>query len=95
LQKIYKGAKMQKSTVYHNAKDVLPAALLAEIQRHFTGHLWVPTAESNAVKNRQRVIQLHKAGIGTHAIAEMVEMSQRRVQQIIQSSNNEGGGNVC
>jgi hypothetical protein len=86
---------MQKSTVYHNAKNVLPAALLAEIQRHFTGHLWVPTAESNAAKNQQRVIQLHKAGIGTHAIAEMVEMSQRRVQQIIRSSNNKGGGNVC
>ncbi|MEI7832016.1 MAG: hypothetical protein WCJ56_02290 [bacterium] len=70
-------------TGYHNAKKVLPPVLLAEIQRHFNGHLWVPAAKAQAEITRQRVLQLHQAGVGTRDITELVQLSQRRIQQII------------
>jgi len=81
---------MRTTTSYHNAKQVLPPGLLAEVQRHFNGHLWVPAAEPQADRTRQRVVQLHQAGIGTSEIAEMVALSQRRVQQIIRAAKSAG-----
>lgn len=81
---------MATASTYHNAKEVLPPGLLAEVQRHFHGHLWVPAAEPLAVRARQRVVQLHQAGIGTREIAEMVQLSQRRVQQIVRAAKREG-----
>ncbi len=73
------------SSPYQNAQHVLPPGLLAEVQRHASGHLWVPAAASHAVRTRQRVTQLHQAGIGTREIADMVGISQRRVQQIVRA----------
>lgn len=81
---------MRTTTSYHNATQVLPPGLLAEVQRHFNGHLWVPAAEPQAVRTRQRVEQLHQAGVGTREIAEMVQLSQRRVQQIVRQATNTG-----
>ena len=80
---------MQTTTSYHNAKKVLPPGLLAEVQRHFNGHLWVPAAEPQADRTRLRVVQLHQAGIGTSEIAELVQLSQRRVQQIVRTAKQE------
>jgi DNA-binding NarL/FixJ family response regulator len=77
---------MTAHATYHNAKDIFPPGLLAEIQRHFTGHLWVPAAQPLAVQTRQRVVQLHQAGMGTREIADLVGISQRRVQQIVRAA---------
>ena len=85
---------MQTTTSYHNAKKVLPPGLLAEVQRHFNGHLWVPAAEPQAGRTRQRVVQLHQAGIGTGEIAEMVGLGQRRVQQIIRQAKHTEGAHA-
>jgi predicted transcriptional regulator len=85
LQMKMRGERM-RTTTYHNAKNVLPPGLLAEVQRHFSGHLWVPTAEPQAVRLRQRIVQLHQAGMGTSKIADMVGISQRRVQQIVRAA---------
>lgn len=70
-------------STYLNAKSVLPPGLLAEVQRHVCGHLWVPVAEKQAEVTHRRVAQLHLAGVGSHEIAELVGVSQRRVQQIV------------
>lgn len=85
---------MQTTTSYHNAKKVLPPGLLAEVQRHFNGHLWVPASEPQAMRMRQRVVQLHQAGIATREIAEMVQLSQRRVQQIVRHARNTRSADV-
>lgn len=82
---------MRTTTSYHNATQVLPPGLLAEVQRHFNGHLWVPASEPQAMRMRQRVVQLHQAGIATREIAEMVQVSQRRVQQIIRQAKHTDG----
>ena len=67
----------------HNAKQVLPPRLLAELQHHVIGHLWVPAPERQAVQLRQRIMQLHQAGMSTREIAGLVDVTQRRVQQIV------------
>ena len=82
---------MARNATYHNAKKILPPGLLAEVQRHFSGHLWVPAAEPHAIRVRQRVVQLHQAGIGTGEIADMVGVGQRRVQQIVRIAKQGAG----
>ncbi len=76
-------------STYLNAKSVLPPGLLAEIQRHVCGHLWVPVAERQADVTHRRVVQLQLAGVGTREIAELVGVSQRRVQQIVRTAKQE------
>ena len=79
---------------YLNAKSVLPPGLLAEIQRHVCGHLWVPVAERQAEVTQRRVVQLQLAGVGTREIAELVGISQRRVQQIVRKAKHTGSGHA-
>ena len=76
---------MSISSPYQNAQHVLPPGLLAEVQRHASGHLWVPAVAPQATRTRQRVIQLHQAEICTREIADLVGISQRRVQQIVRA----------
>jgi hypothetical protein len=78
-----------RTTSYLNAKTVLPPGLLAEVQRHVHGHLWVPPVETQATATKRRVQQLHLAGLGSSEIAEMVQISQRRVQQIVRMESQE------
>lgn len=85
---------MATHATYHNAKEILPPGLLAEVQRHYSGHLWVPVAEPHAIRMRQRVVQLHQAGMCTREIAELVQLSQRRVQQIVRQAKNPGEADV-
>jgi len=80
-------------STYLNAKSVLPPGLLAEVQRHVCGHLWVPVAEKQAEVTHRRVVQLHLAGVGTREIAELVGISQRRVQQLVRQTRMTEGRN--
>jgi len=75
---------MTSNATYHNAQKVLPPGLLGEVQRHFSGHLWVPAAEPQAVRVRQRVVQLSQAGIGTGEIAEMTQLRRMYGARTIQ-----------
>jgi len=78
-------------STYLNAKAVLPPGLLAEVQRHVCGHLWVPVAERQADVTHRRVVQLQLAGVGPREIAELVGISQRRVQQIVRNTRTAEG----
>lgn len=84
------GDMVKARSGYHNAKHVLPPAVLAEVQRHVVGHLWVPPATSTADALRQRIMHLHRAGVSTADIAAVVQVSARRVQQIIREAKTEG-----
>jgi len=68
---------------YANAKDVLPEALLNDIQQHFTGHLWVPHP-SDMLKARDALIRkLRNEGMTVSKIAHCVHLSKRRILQIL------------
>ena len=71
---------------YHNAEAVLPPGLLAEVQRYVSGRLWVPAPAPRASQVRHRVVSLAHAGVATRDIAALVQISQRRVQQIIRTA---------
>lgn len=72
---------MEKES-YQNAYDVLPEHLVKEIQKHYTGRLWVPQA-SNFYQERNRLIlELRAKGESTCKIAKLVGLTKRRVLQI-------------
>lgn len=67
---------------YKNAASVLPPDLLAEVQKHFVGRLWVPKGADDP-KERNRLIRaLLGCGVATAEVAELSGLTQRRVQQI-------------
>jgi len=73
---------------YANAKDVLPPELLEAVQRYHTGHLWVPPNEPDEDKERQRerdrlILALRAEGLTGREIAERMNLSERRVWQIL------------
>ncbi|MHB9131161.1 MAG: hypothetical protein ACYDBB_08740 [Armatimonadota bacterium] len=69
---------------YANATHVLPSALLKEVQRHFSGRLYVPAPMDEAQRRRALVLVLNERGLDSKEIAARVRLSQRRVQQILQ-----------
>jgi len=73
---------------YANARDVLPPDLLEAVQRYHTGHLWVPPNESDEEKERQRerdrlILALRGEGLTGREIAERMNLTERRVWQIL------------
>ena len=67
---------------YANAQEILPADLLAQLQQHHTGLLWIP-AVNTTTKRRDLVVTLHGQGLQPGAIAALAGISVRRVQQIV------------
>jgi hypothetical protein len=76
------GAQARQSRGYANATAVLPADLLAQLQQHHTGLLWIPAVKTTA-KRRDLVVTLHGQGLQAGAIAVLAGISIRRVQQIV------------
>lgn len=73
---------MEKES-YQNAYDVLPDHLVKEIQKHYTGRLWVPV-ESTFFQDRNQLIrELRANGETTKNIAKLVNLTDERVRQII------------
>jgi DNA-binding NarL/FixJ family response regulator len=69
---------------YANAQDVLPAKLVARVQRHYSGLLWVPAPPPEEIVERNEQIQrMHLDGVSVTEIAQQVGLSERRVWQII------------
>jgi len=68
---------------YANAKDVLPRKLLEELQAHFIGILYVPGERTNEPSKRPIIISLAQQGAQTKEIASLMEISTRRVNQIL------------
>jgi Mor family transcriptional regulator len=73
------------SARYANARDVLPARLLARVQHHYNGLLWIPGPQQKG--NAERDAQIHRMhldGAPVSEIAQRVGLSERRVWQIIE-----------
>ena len=68
---------------YANATDVLPPELLKEVQKHHSGMLWVPVAESFYRQRRRLVIALKEQNVSTEEIANLAGITSRRVNQIL------------
>ena len=67
---------------YANGRDVLPSEVLAIVQRHYNGLLWIPPPEG-ALTRHEQIRRMHASGIPTVEIAERVGLSKRRVRQIL------------
>jgi DNA-binding NarL/FixJ family response regulator len=67
---------------YANGRIVLPAEVLALVQRHYNGLLWIPPPASAPTRHEQ-IRQMHASGISNAEIAERVGLSKRRVRQIL------------
>lgn len=74
-----------KKFVAKNANEVLPASIVADIQRYFRGGvLYIPVGKY-AVRDlrRREVLMLSNTGITRREIAVKVGLSQRQVYQIL------------
>ena len=71
---------------YANAKNILPEALLGQVQQYHTGMLWVPCPSRYYEERRKLVIALHQQGINTKEIAQLAGVTTRRVNQILADS---------
>ena len=69
---------------YANARDVLPSELIALVQRHYDGLLWIPPPPPEEIVERNEQIQrMHLDGVPVTEIAQQVGLSERRVWQIL------------
>lgn len=68
---------------YANAKDVLPKELYEEVKSHFTGTLYIPDDQARDPNKSNIVVSLAKQNASTQEIAAIMNISSRRVNQIL------------
>ena len=82
---------------YQKAEDVLPAELLAEIQRYTDGvYLYIPRRADhrkswgNSTRYREELRQrnesirfLHREGVTTEDLAERFHLSEKTIQRVL------------
>jgi hypothetical protein len=68
---------------YANAKDVLPRNLYEQVKQHFTGTLYIPGERTRDPGKKNIVISLAKQGAGVQEIANIMDVTPRRVNQIL------------
>lgn len=73
------------SQPYKNAADVLPKALLREVQRYHGGMLWVPIVAPFHKRRNDLIQRLRASGVTVAEIAGLCKVSERRIRQILQS----------
>ena len=67
---------------YRNARGVLPPELLAEVQQHITGLVWIPAPQTFYHERRKLILTLREQGVPTREIARLAGISVRRVNQV-------------
>lgn len=72
------------------ARDVLPEALLKQVQQHYTGRLWIPKPVNRAHRRRGQVLALYMQGRKQVDIALIVKLTPQRVWQIIDKERRRG-----
>ncbi len=70
---------------YANARGVLPPGLLAQVQEHWTGMLWVPSPRTFYDDRKQLVLTLKAEGVSSREIAALAGVTPRRVNQILRA----------
>lgn len=80
---------------YVNAKEVLPQALIEEIQKYVQGkHLYIPCTErrpwGSATGSREQllarnaeIVGKYRSGIGIEKLAELFHLSEERIESIV------------
>jgi hypothetical protein len=79
---------VKKKKRYANAKDVLPEELFEQIQKHYTGILWVPAPSRFYQERRDLVLALHLQGISSQEISNLAGVTTRRVNRLSRPSEN-------
>ncbi len=73
---------------YVNAEGLLPPELLAEVQKHHVGLLYIPAPGSFFRERRQLILNLREQGVPTREIARLAGLSVRRVNQIARAEKS-------
>ena len=82
---------------YVNAKDVLPAEILSEVQKYTCGNLvYVPKLEENRAawgqlsgsriqvyKRNKKIAEAYKSGVKVHDLMSMYCLSEASIKKII------------
>lgn len=71
---------------YASAAKVLPPELLAAVQLHFTGTLYVPQTPMHSDERERLVLALRLKGVPVREVAAMAGITPRRVQQILRAA---------
>ena len=74
--------------LYSNAVDVLPATLLAEVQKHWHGCLWIP--QRDRMQRRELLLKAIQSGLSANDPAKLAGISRAQVYRLAQTL---GSGN--
>ena len=72
---------------YLNGREVLPPDVLAEVQKHASGLIWIPSPKTFFRERRQLILTLREQGVPTREIARLAGISVRRVNQVAAGKN--------
>lgn len=72
---------------YLNGREVLPPDVLAEVQKHASGLIWIPSPKTFYQERRQLILTLREQGVPTKEIARLAGLSVRRVNQVVAGKN--------
>ena len=74
---------------YLNGREVLPPDVLAEVQKHASGLIWIPSPKTFFRERRQLILTLRGQGVPTREIARLAGISVRRVNQVVSGKNGQ------
>ena len=72
---------------YLNGREVLPPDVLAEVQKHASGLIWIPSPRTFFRERRQLILTLREQGVPTKEIARLAGISVRRINQVVAGKN--------
>lgn len=75
------------SSVVHDARSVLPKALLTKLQRHCTGLVYVPSPARGDTR-RGMVLRLSASGSSVESIARLTCLSAKWVRHIVEDADS-------
>ena len=71
-----------------DAREVLPKDLLAKLQRHCSGVVYIP-AQRKENDRRERVLRLHQSGVSPKLISQYTGYSTRWVRHIVAGNDSD------
>lgn len=74
---------------YLNGREVLPPDVLAQVQKHASGLIWIPSPKTFFRERRQLILTLRGQGVPSKEIARLAGISVRRVNQVVSGKNGQ------
>ena len=68
---------------YRNAFEVFPKELVAQLQEHYVGLVYIPKTDDYHKQRAELILRLHDRGVSAKDIAELCGITRRRVYQIL------------